>query len=98
VVVKAALILVVTEVLCPDMAVTEDLTTRSNSSNSIHSSDQELRAQVDLAAVILVVVILAVAIQVAATHTSSILDITMALLEVPRDIRQILVIILGHRQ
>ena len=47
--------------------------------------------QVDLAAVILVVVILAVVIQVAATHSSSILDITMVLLEVPRDIRQILV-------
>ncbi len=52
--------------------------------------------EVDLAAVILVVVILAVVIlavviQVAATLSSSILDIPMVLLEVPQDIRQILV-------
>jgi len=75
------------------MAVTEDLTTHSNSSNSIHSTDLELRAQVDLAAVIL-----AVAILEAVIHTSSILDIIMVLLEVLRDIRQILVIIQVHRQ
>jgi hypothetical protein len=80
------------------MAVTEDLTTHSNSSNSIHSTDLELRAQVDLAAVIPVVVILEPVIQVAVTHTSSILDIIMVLLEVLRDIRQILVIIQAPRQ